>query len=205
MRARVIGFTLGFANHAQGHTMSDRILAESAFCHIIHVPIERVDIADWLCHLPSAEYQRCCPPVHIAAGVSATDDGMPMSIIVEMIGGSLMINKYVAEISDAHHCRMVSTSDVFSPLGRTTSHVVWDLSVEPIDAESCEYVNHVKALATDDFLAFLDEHGIPFERAAATHQEASVAHNKKETALYAESIERRTLAKPNDGNRPRGA
>jgi hypothetical protein len=184
--------------------LSDRTVAESAFSHIINAPIGRVDIADWLFHLTSSEYERCCPPAHFAAGVSATDDGIPMSINVEMIGGSLMINKYVAEIIDAHHCRMVSTSDVFSPLGCTTSHVVWDLSVEPIDAESCEYINHVKALATDEFLAFLDEHGIPFERAAAAHQEASVVHNEKETALYAESIERRALAKPNDGNRPSG-
>jgi hypothetical protein len=185
--------------------LSDRTLAESAFSHIINAPIERVDIAVWLFHLRSAEYQRCCPPAHIAAGVSTTDDGIPMAINVELIGDSLMINKYVAEVTDAHHCRMVSTSDVFSPLGRTTSHVVWDLSVEPIDAQSCEYINHVKATATDEFLAFLAEHGTPFERAAAAHQEASVAHNEQETALYAESIERHALATPTDGSRPSAA
>jgi hypothetical protein len=90
---------------------------------------------------------------------------------------------------------MVSTSDVFSPLGRTTSHVVWDLSVQPLDEHSCEYINHVTGIATDDFLAFLDEHEIPFDQAAAARQEASAAHNEKETPLYAQSIERRALAR----------
>jgi hypothetical protein len=179
--------------------MLERVLAESAFSHIINAPIGRVDIADWLLHLPSADYQRCCPSAHIAAGASTTGDGIPMSINVEMIGDWLMIHKYVGEVTDAHHCRMVSTSDVFSPLGRTSSHVVWELSVEPIDAQSCEYVNHVRATPTDEFLAFLDEHGVPFQRAAHAYQEASVAHNEKETALCAESLERRALGRRDDG------
>jgi hypothetical protein len=94
---------------------------------------------------------------------------------------------------------MVSTSDVLSPLGRTSSHVVWDLSVESIDAESCEYINHVRVTPTNEFLAFLDEHGVSFERAAAAHQEASVAHNEHETALCAKSLERRALRRRDDG------
>jgi hypothetical protein len=181
--------------------LPDRTIADSAFSHIINTPIGQVDIADWLFHLSSAEYQRCCQPAHIAAGVSTTGDGIPMLINVELIGDWLMIHKYVGEVTDAHHCRMVSTSDVFSPLGRTTSHVVWDLSVEPIDAQSCEYVNHFRATPTDEFLAFLDERGVPFERAAAAHQEASVAHNETETALYSESLERRALGRRDDGGR----
>jgi hypothetical protein len=185
--------------------MSDRTLAESAFSHIINAPVERVDIADWLLHLPSAEYQRCCPSAHIAAGMTTTDDGIPMSINVELIGDSLMVQQYTGEIIGPDHCRLVSTSEVFSPLGRTTSHVMWDLSVEPIDAHSCEYVNHVKATATDEFLAFIEERGIPFEQVAAARQEASVAHNEQETALYAQSIERRALARHDDGSRPGGA
>jgi hypothetical protein len=122
-------------------------------------------------------------PAHITAGGTTTDDGIPMSINTEMIGDSLMIQKYVGEITDANRCPMVSISEVFTPLGRSTADVVWDLSVEPIDDQSCEYVNHVNAIATDQFLALLDEHGVPFDQVAAAHQEASVAHNEKETAL----------------------
>ena len=59
--------------------MTDRILSHSSFSHIVDVPIERIDIADWLFNLPEAEYQRCCPPDHIAAGATSTDNGRRMS------------------------------------------------------------------------------------------------------------------------------
>jgi hypothetical protein len=42
--------------------MPNPTIAESSFSHVINAPIERVDIANWLLHLPNAEYQRCCPP-----------------------------------------------------------------------------------------------------------------------------------------------
>ncbi len=63
----------------------DTILSQSAYSAEIDVPFEKVDIADWLFTLPEAEYLRCCPPDHIAAGVTWTDDGRRMSINVEQI------------------------------------------------------------------------------------------------------------------------
>ena len=87
--------------------MTDRILSHSSFSHIVDVPIERIDIADWLFNLPEAEYQRCCPPDHIAAGATSTDNGRRMSINVEMIGETLMIEHYIGEITEPHLCRMV--------------------------------------------------------------------------------------------------
>ena len=68
--------------------LTDMLLVESEKTATIHAPVERVDIADWVLHLPDAEYQRCCAPDHIAAGATTTDDGRPMSINVEVIGGS---------------------------------------------------------------------------------------------------------------------
>ena len=59
--------------------MTDRILSHSSFSHIVDVTIECIDIADWLFNLPEAEYQRCCPPDHIAAGATSTDNGRRMS------------------------------------------------------------------------------------------------------------------------------
>jgi hypothetical protein len=61
----------------------DKILTQSAYTAVIHAPIDQVDIADWLLNLPDAEYQRCAPPDHIAAGSTTTDEGRPMSINVE--------------------------------------------------------------------------------------------------------------------------
>lgn len=168
---------------------------------MINAPIERVDIADWLFHLPNAEYQRCCPPAHIACGATTTDDGRPMSTNVEVIGENLMIQEYVDEVTDRDHCRMVSTAEVFTPLGRTKLQVVWELNVQPLDDHSCEFTNHIMGIATAEFLALLDEHNVSVERAAATEQEAATAHNEKETPLFAQSIERRALATRKDGSR----
>jgi hypothetical protein len=60
--------------------LTDKELSNSAFTHIINVPLEKIDIADWLLKLPEAEYQRCCPPDHIACGATSIDDGKPMSL-----------------------------------------------------------------------------------------------------------------------------
>lgn len=79
--------------------ITDKQLSSSAFSAVINAPIEQVDIADWLFNLPEAEYQRCCPPDHISAGTTSTDDGKRMSINVEMIGKTLMVQHYVAEVA----------------------------------------------------------------------------------------------------------
>ena len=154
-----------------------------------------VDIADWLLHLPDAEYQRCALPDHIAAGTTTTDDGQPMSINVEVIGGSLMVQHYVAEVHEPHHCRMVSLSDVQTPSGWTKIQVIWDLSIAALDSASCRYTNRVLSYPTPAFLETLKAAGISFEDAVADRQAASDDHNRRETALYAQSLERKALAR----------
>jgi hypothetical protein len=173
--------------------MAYRTLSDSCYSHIVNASLGRVDLADWLLHLTDAEYQRCSP-AHIAAGTSIADDGQRVSIQVETIGDSLIIHQYVAELADPHRCRMISTSDVFSGSGRTTSEVVWDLSVEPLDDESCEYINHITATATDEFLALIERRHITFDQVAGLQDEAYEAHNNQETPRFAESIERRALS-----------
>src|SRR5262245_33642230 len=111
---------------------TDMVLVESQKTATIHTPVERVDIADWLLHLPDAEYQRCAAPDHIAAGATTTDDGRPMSINVEVIGGTLMVQHYVAEVYEPHHCRMVSLSDVQAQGGWTKICVISYLSVRAV-------------------------------------------------------------------------
>src|SRR5262249_2163017 len=53
--------------------LTNMVLVKSEKSATIHAPVECVDIADWLLHLPDAEYQRCAPPDHIAAGTPTTD------------------------------------------------------------------------------------------------------------------------------------
>jgi hypothetical protein len=75
-----------------------------------------------------------------------------MSINVEMIGATLMIQHYVAEVATPKLCRMVSTSDTFTPNGRTRVQVIWTLSVKRIDDQTCEYTNSIVAHPTTGFM-----------------------------------------------------
>ena len=168
----------------------DQILSQSAYSHEIDVPLARVDIADWLFTLTEAEYLRCCPPDHIAAGTTATDDGRRMSINVEMIGSGLVIQHYVAEEATPSYVRMNSISDVFTAAGRTQVNVIWELIAEDAGNDRTRYTNRVTAHPTDAFMAFLEAHGTPYAEAAAARQAAGGDHNRRETPLFAESIAR---------------
>lgn len=173
--------------------LGDKQLSNSAFSHIINVPLANIDIADWLFNLPEAEYQRCCPPDHISCGTTCTDDGKRMSINVEVIGKTLMIQHYVAEIATPTLCRMVSTSDAFTPNGRTRVQVIWTLSAKQVNESSCEYTNSVVAHPTAEFMDFIAKHNIAFEEAAQVRQHDGGDHNRRETPLFAASIERKAL------------
>lgn len=169
----------------------DRILSQSAYSAEIDLPIDRIDIGEWLFSLPEAEYLRCCIPDHIAAGTTVTDDGRRMSINVEMIGTGLVVQHYIAEEVTPAYCRMNSISDVFTANGRTQVNVLWELSAEAIDEHRTRYTNSVTARPTDAFMAFLEEHGVSYEDAAKARQEAGGDHNRRETPLFAASIARR--------------
>jgi hypothetical protein len=172
--------------------LNDLTLSRSTVTAMIHAPLEKVDIANWLLHLPDAEYQRCAH-AHIAAGSTTNDDGRAMSINVETIGDAFVVQHYVAEIHEPHLCRMVSISDSISPAGRTKLQVVWELSARRIDAQTCEFTNHIHSSAIDQTVRFFEEHGIPLEQARAARQQASHAHNQEETPNFAASIERNAL------------
>src|SRR5271154_4876908 len=144
--------------------LEDRTLSLSTVTAIIQAPIEKVNVSEWLLHLPDAEYQRCSH-AHIAGAASTSEDGRPMSINVETIGDAFVVQHYVAEIREAHFCRLVSISDSISPVGRTKLQVVWELSAKKIDEQTCEYTNHIHSTAIEQTLTFYKEHDIPFERA----------------------------------------
>ncbi|WAJ47414.1 hypothetical protein OK015_13795 [Mycobacterium sp. Aquia_216] len=173
---------------------TDITLVRTTESAIIHAPIDKVHIADWLLNLPDAEYQRCAPPDHIAAGSTTTDDGQPMSINVEEVGGSLVVQHYVAERHEPHRCHMVSLSDLRTPLGWTKIQVIWDLSVTPLDSGSCQFTNLVISYPTHGFLDALEAAGQTLETVAADLQDAVTDHNRRETPLFAASIERKSLS-----------
>ncbi|MDT5066562.1 MAG: hypothetical protein QOK02_2717 [Mycobacterium sp.] len=174
--------------------LPDLLIVDSVQTAIIDAPARRIDIAGWLLNLPDAEYQRCAPPDHLAAGSTTTDDGRPMSINVEQIGGSLMIQHYIAEVHRADHCRMVSLSDLQTPTGWTKVQVIWDLSIAPLSDETCKYTNRVTSYPTRGFLNLLDTAGRTFGETAAGLQQATDDHNRRETRQYAASIRRKAVA-----------
>jgi len=172
--------------------MEKPVIVDSSFTSIINAPIEKIDIPTWAFALPDQEYQ-ACSPAHVAAGATTAPDGKRMSINVEIIGGTLMVQHYVEKLADKDHLILESISDIFPTAGRTTLHILWELSVKSIDGGRCEFTNHVVSRPTDEFLTFLDRQGIPFDVFCAQRQPMSIAHNAGETPLFAASIERAAL------------
>src|SRR5450432_4739046 len=122
--------------------MEDNTIVKSSFSATIRASIEKVDIPSWCFALSESEYQSCSP-AHCSAGATTAPDGRRMSINVEILGGSLMVQHYIEEIGQPDHLRLVSASDVFTPTGRTKVGVVWDLTVRKIDDNTCEFSNTV--------------------------------------------------------------
>jgi hypothetical protein len=116
-----------------------------------------------------------------------------MSINVEVLGGSPMVQHYIEEIAEPHHLQLVSDSDIFAPTGRTKVRVIWDLRVKRLDDNTCEFTNMVHSFATPELLDSLGKQGIPWEVFQAARKPVSEAHNLQETPLFAKSIERHAL------------
>ena len=173
--------------------MEEDIIVDTSVSAVINAPIEQIDLPAWCFSLPDLEYQGCSP-AHVAAGSTTSRDGRRMSINVEVIGGTPMVQHYVEKVAEPHHLVLESVSDLFTTSGRTSIVVMWELSVRPLDGARCEFTNRVKTWPTDEFRSYLDRQGIPFEVFRAQRQPYSAAHNAGETPLFAASIERYALA-----------
>ena len=167
-------------------------LVDSSFSAVINAPINNINLPEWAFNLSEAEYQSCSP-AHVSAAKTLGPDGRRMSINVEVIGGSPMVQHYQEELSEPHHLVLTSFSDVFSATGRVVLHVRWELSVKAINEGQCEFTNRVVSHATDEMIKNLDRQGIAFEAFRAQRQPHSINHNCSETPLFAASIERAAL------------
>ena len=172
--------------------MEDNTLVKSSFSATINAPIEKVDIPAWCFTLQESEYQ-WCSPAHCSTGATTPTDGRRMSINVEILGGSLIVQHYIEEVARLDHLRLVSTSDVFTPTGRTKIGVIWDLVVRKIDDKTSEFTNTVQTYATQELLDFLGSQGIPLAVFRGARKPISEAHNRQETPMFAKSIERHAL------------
>ncbi len=173
--------------------MSDTEIVESSFTATINVPIDKIDIPCVVLPRRARLSTRDAPLLTSPRASLPRPDGRRMSINVEVIGGSLMVQHYVETLGRKDHLILESVSDVFTPAGRTTLHILWEMSVRAIDGERCEFTNHVRSTATDEFRAFLDRQGIPLDVFRSQRQPMSIAHNRGETPFFAASIERAAL------------
>ena len=171
---------------------NEKVMSETSSSSVVNAPIEFIDIPTWLFTINDAEFQRCSP-AHVAAGATHADDGRRVSINVEVIGGNLLIQHYVEDVSEKTHCRVVSITDVISATGRTKTQVIWELTAKSIDANTCEFTCRVEGAAIPEFLEYIGKNGVPLETAAQARQVASAAHVAQETPFYARSIERKAL------------
>lgn len=169
--------------------MKECKIADVKFSAIVKAPIEAIDLPEWCFSLSDREFQRISP-AHIAAGFTIAPDGKRMSINVEKIGESVVIQHYVETRREKHQLILESVSDLFTPTGRTTSLVTWELKVERINHERCELTNWVRWFATEKMRSFCAQRGISFERFRAQTERDSTEHHLSETASFAASIER---------------
>ncbi|BBX61771.1 hypothetical protein MSAS_09450 [Mycobacterium saskatchewanense] len=172
-----------------------RILCESSAKFTINAPSSLIDITDWLYTLGDQEYINCTPrsKAHLAAGTTTTPDGRRMSINVEDIGGVLIVEHYVEDISEKLHCRVHSISDNLVGREYTATEVVWELIAEPKGDDYHEFTNNVWVWTTPSYDRYLDAHRMPYEDARHDYQRAVELHNAEETPFFAASIERRAL------------
>jgi hypothetical protein len=176
--------------------MEEHVIVDSSFSAPINAPLDLIDIPAWCFSLPDHEYQGCSP-AHFAAGATTSRDGRRMSINVEVIGGTPMVQHYVEQVAEKHHLVLDSVSDLFTTSGRTNMLVMWELSVKQISAGKCELTNRVRTRPTEQFWDYLARQGIPFEVFRAQRAPISTAHNRQETPFFAASLERHALRRLN--------
>jgi hypothetical protein len=124
-------------------------------------------------------------PDHIAAGATFADDGTRMSINVEKIGGSLLVQNYVEHVGEKDHAKLVSITDVFSPNGRTISEATWDLSVRTATRRVRPSRSSLSSKSTAS----------RSRRPQPRGKRRRHLHNQGETPLFAKSIERTALTR----------
>ena len=174
--------------------LTDKVLARVVGTAVIDAPAAKVDLFEWLRTLPDREFQRCAPPDHKAAGYTVTDDGAPQSVMVEMVGAGLFVHHYAYLAAGRAHCRLLSLSDVLTPVGWTTCQVGWELEADPLDDTTSRYTSTLTCHPTAGWLRSIAARRQHFADAAAAAQAALDDHCRRETPRLAESVGRHANA-----------
>ena len=71
--------------------------------------------------------------------------------------------------------------------------MIWEFFVEPIDATTTKFTNHVEVKAVAGYEEVLHRQGVTLEQARQRAQSVLAPHNAEETLLFAKDIERKAL------------
>ncbi len=109
---------------------------KTSYQTVIEHPADRIDLTQWLSNLSDRDYQ-ACSHAHRAAG-TFREDGVLGMVNVESVGGSLLVQHYLATKFTPNHVVMRSraTRVYVSHLFPATIEVIWTLDVEPRDGRS---------------------------------------------------------------------
>ncbi|WP_260596673.1 hypothetical protein [Sphingomonas endolithica] len=115
-----------------------------------------------------------------------------MSINVEHVG-RLVVQHYIEDIAERHHCRLLSLSETFGPSidERGTADVIWEFYLDRIDDKTTRFTNYVRSSATAGWEEALSREGVTLDQAQNQAQKVISAHNEEETPLFAKDIERK--------------
>jgi hypothetical protein len=104
------------------------------------VPLDRIDLSEWLFTLSDAEYQAAAPTAHRAAG-TYVQDGVRGTVNVEAIGGHLIIQHYREVTASPTHVEMFSRRSRVYLFHLVPAHIQvrWTMSATERTAEVSEF------------------------------------------------------------------
>src|SRR5260370_30265392 len=105
---------------------------------VIHAPVDKIDIPEWLFTLTDEEYQQCSI-AHIACAATRSPDGKRMTINVEMAGSGLMVQHWTEETAEKQHCRLVSLSALIIQQQHRQRHARVDNALKPLCDRSLQF------------------------------------------------------------------
>jgi len=150
-------------------------------------PIEDLDLSSWLFNMSDKEYQYCCKG-HIGAGSSIHPDGTQTSVNVETLGGHMLVQHYVPEISKPDHMKLVSQTDLWLfRVWYVQVKVTWDIKLLPTSKTTCDFQNTVLVEHKSVIMKILT--------ILALGPLFLKMHNTEETPLFAENLAERTSFK----------
>ena len=159
---------------------------------IIHAPIDRVDVSEWMFTITSEEYAACSKE-HQSAAQGRLPSGTRFSVNVERADSLLIVQHYIETVSERHRVVGFSPNSAFwmNDIDYAFAQVTWEVAVEKLDDEKCMLT--CSAFSESDNEAFVTTLHNALKEAGSEKSPLQL-HMEEETPLFAKDIERKALA-----------